>query len=299
MSQNLTIFAPAKINLFLHVTEKMDNGYHTLDSLISFANIGDEITIQPADQFSFTIKGPYAGHFTGDAQASTEKSTNLVVKAVFALSKALEKLPDFKITLTKNLPLSSGIGGGSANAAATIWGLMEWWKIPRDSKFLPELFLTLGADVPVCYYSQPARMQGIGDIITPVPKMPELSILLVNPGIPCSTQKIFTQYNPPLYSNDITMPSTFTSQADLIDFLKLQRNDLTETAENTVSEITQILSALNKQAGCQLSRLSGSGATCFGIFENEAAAQTAAKALSQSNPDWWIRASTLNQIERY
>jgi 4-diphosphocytidyl-2-C-methyl-D-erythritol kinase len=298
MPAPLTIFAPAKINLYLHVTGKTDGNYHTLDSLVNFADIGDEITIEPASQFSFDINGPYAGYFNADAQKANDKSTNLVVRTVFALAKKFEKLPDFKITLTKNLPLASGMGGGSSNAAATIWGLLEWWNIPTDTDDLPDLFVKLSADVPVCYYSQPARMQGIGEFITPVPDMPELDILLVNPGKPCPTDKVFADVKPP-YSNDIIFPAHFKSADQLIEFLAEQRNDLTAPASNIVSEIDEMLALLQKQSGCRLARLSGSGATCFGIFDNAAAAKLAEKTLKKQNPDWWVRAGTLNRIERY
>lgn len=298
MPAPLTIFAPAKINLFLHVTGKTDNNYHTLDSLINFADIGDEITIEPASQFSFDIDGPYAGYFNADAQKSTDESTNLVVKAVFAMAQKFERLPDFKITLTKNLPIASGMGGGSSNAAATIWGLLEWWNIPTNTDDLPELFLKLGADVPVCYYSQPARMQGIGDLVTPVPDMPELDILLINPGKPCPTEKVFAGITPP-YSEKITFPPHFKSTHALIEFLSHQRNDLTPAASNIVSEINEILPLIQKQKGCALARLSGSGATCFGIFENADTAKEAEIKIREQNPDWWIRTGTLNRIERY
>lgn len=295
----ISIFAPAKVNLYLHVTGVLDNGYHTLDSLISFADIGDEITIEPADDFAFAINGPFAKDFSDSAMMQNQESTNLVVQAVFALMQKLEKFPDFKITLTKNLPLESGIGGGSANAAATLWGLLEWWGLqPKDLDFLPALFLELGADVPVCYYSQPARVRGIGEKIDPVPELPELDIVLVNPGIPCSTPRVFDGFSSQ-FSNEANIFVDALELEDFIAFLKKQRNDLTQSAFQIIPEIEAILHFLENRHGCLLSRMTGSGATCFGIFDNATAAQDAAHYIQDQQPNWWVRAGTIGRIERY
>lgn len=301
MAQNqIKVFAPAKINLYLHVTGRLDDGYHTLDSLVNFADIGDDILIQKAEHFAFDIEGPFAKEFPTDARKATDESSNLIVKAVFALAKKLERLPDFKITLTKNLPLASGIGGGSSNAAAAIWGMLQWWGLSdkNNSDWLSDIFMQLGADVPVCYACQPALMRGIGNIITPAPPMPEMNILLVNPLIPCSTPEIFSAVKPP-YTDEIILPQNFSTQQQLIDFLKKQKNDLTAPACEAVSDIHTILKSLKAVENCKLARLSGSGATCFGLFTSRAEAQNAAAALKEKHPKYWIQTGTLGGIDRY
>ena len=298
MPSFLTIFAPAKINLYLHITGRTDNGYHTLDSLVNFADIGDEIHISAADDFFFEVNGPYAGDFPDDALKADNESTNLVVMAASAMAQRTQRLPHFKITLTKNLPIASGIGGGSSNAAAVIWGLQQWWGLPQDLDFLPDLFLQLGADVPVCYFAQPARMQGIGEVVTPVEAMPEMDVVLVNPNVPCTTHDVFTLYQPD-FKVPAPLPQGDVSIEEWIDFLALQENDLQSAAHRLVPVIGNVLSSLRSSQGCLLHRLSGSGATCFGIFDSSQSARVAAKALSNSHPDWWIAQGTLNSIERY
>lgn len=298
MGSSLQIFAPAKINLYLHVTGRLDNGYHTLDSLVNFADIGDDILIEAADDFSFNIDGRYAAHFPDDACKSDDASTNLIVRAVFALAQKLERLPHFKITLTKNLPLASGIGGGSSNAAAVIWGLLDWWGLPSDMDFLPDLFLQLGADVPVCYFAQPARILGIGDRVEPITAMPEMDIVLVNPNKSCHTASVFTDHLEP-FRAETALPDSLSDIGTCVDFLRAQGNDLTSAATRLVPDIALILPALSDRHGCLLSRLSGSGATCFGVFDNATNAQAAAQLIAQDHPDWWVAAGCLNRIERY
>lgn len=296
--RRLNIFAPAKINLYLHVTQRLDGGYHALDSLVNFSDIGDDITIEDADDFSFAINGPYAGHFPDDAQKANHESTNLVVRAVFGLAQRVERLPHFKVTLTKNLPLTSGIGGGSSNAAAIIWGLQDWWDLPSDLPFLPDLFLELGADVPVCYFAHAARIMGIGEQVVPVSDMPEMDIVLVNPSVPCPTHQVFSRFDAP-FSKAVTLPPSHSGFGAWIEFLQAQRNDLLPAALSVVPEIKRVLDVLASQRGCVLHRLSGSGATCFGVFDNAEAARDAAKAIAHAYPEWWVAAGSLNRVERY
>ncbi len=292
------IFAPAKINLYLHVTGRRDDNYHNLDSLVCFTDIGDSITIEPAEKFDFSIQGPFAANFPQDAQKATDKSTNLIVKAVFMMAQILEQLPNFKITLNKNLPIASGMGGGSSNAAATLWALEKRWGITELSTILPDIFTQLGADVPVCYYAHPARIRAIGDIVDPVPPLPEADIVLINPNQSCPTPSVFDRHQA-IDQSEITLPDHFGDLDNFVHFLQKQRNDLTESAIEIVPEIAQILESLNNQPGCQLSRMSGSGATCFGIFINADLAQNARKAISAAYPKWWVQHGKINQIERY
>src|SRR3989339_388717 len=178
-SQIRHIFAPAKINLFLHVTGRKDD-YHLLDSLVVFADIGDEVILEPAVDFSFEITGPFASHFRVAESDCSPNSGNLLVRAVWKMAEAARKKPDVKITLVKNLPLASGLGGSSTDAAAAIWGLLEHWRMVKHPPFLADLLLNLGADVPACLDCRPVLMRGKGEILSPIQEMPELPILLVN-----------------------------------------------------------------------------------------------------------------------
>ena len=297
-TKTLSIFAPAKINLYLHVTGRLDNGYHTLDSLVGFADIGDQIDIAPAENFEFKVSGPYGGGFNAKELDSSPHSSNIVVQAVWALAHAVKKTPDICVTLTKNLPTASGLGGGSSDAAAVIWGLLEWWGLPTQAHFLPELLTKLGADVPVCLPCQPARIRGIGDVLDTAPPMEEVSIVLVNPAKLCMTADIFRAFDGTFKPSE-TLPESLTNFDDLIEFLSAQNNDLYNAACSVVPEIGNVMNALNGQAACALSRLCGSGSTCYGLFADEREAQSAAKSIAEENPDWWVKTGYLNRPERY
>lgn len=294
----LTVFAPAKINLYLHVTDKRQSGYHELDSLISFADVGDEIRIESANTFQFEINGPFAGALKGKDASAEPDSSNLAVKAVWALSHLLGKAASLKLTLTKNLPLGAGIGGGSADAAATLWGLLEFWDQSKNIEGLDALMLKLGADVPVCFSCTGRRVEGIGEVISDAPALPEMPIVLIYPGKPCHTGKIFDYVGTP-YTLPAALPKSFEALDSVVRFLQDTQNDLTAVALKVVPEIHNVLSALKRQDGCLLSRMSGSGSSCFGLFTDEATAQTAASALAQENPDWWVQCSWLGRCGRY
>lgn len=294
----LTIFSPAKINLYLHITGRLDNGYHMLDSLVAFADIGDRITISRSTEFKFSIDGPYATAFGPKDRDQSPDSSNLVVQAVWALSQAAQKIPDVHIKLTKNLPLASGLGGGSSNAAAVLWGLLEWWKIPHQSHYMQGLMARLGADVPVCLNCIPARVRGIGDILDVAPAMPEVPVVLVNPGKQCMTGEIFSRFIGS-FREPMAIPENLGGTEALVDFLAKQDNDLLKPAMDVVPVIGNVLNSLKMQGGCLLPRMTGSGATCFGLFKDEAAAVKAAKIITGENPDWWVKSGWLNRVERY
>lgn len=259
--------APAKLNLALHVTGRRADGYHLLDSLVAFAAVCDEVALTPGS-LSLQIEGPFAGGLEGD---------NLCLKAA-RLAGA-----EAQIRLVKNLPVASGIGGGSADAAAVLRGLA------RMGHFLPPTTETLGADVPVCLASSPARMQGVGEIVTPLPPLPPLHLVLVNPGIALPTPPVFAalaqKTNPPLPP----IPA-FADARGLVQWLETTRNDLEAPAIALAPAIREVLDALHS-AGAGFARMSGSGATCFGIFPSPAAAARAAEALRR--PGWWAVASEL------
>ena len=293
-TKTLTIFAPAKINLYLHVTGRLDNGYHTLDSLVAFSDIGDSVEIEPAPEFKFSVKGPYAKMFSAKELDASPDSSNLAVQAAWAMSRAAQKVLNVRITLTKNLPLASGLGGGSSDAAAMLWGLSEWWNTPRNAHYMPGLMSALGADVPVCLSCRPTRMRGIGDILEAAPVMADTPFVLVNPG----RAEVFKRFARGLHSA-YDLPDNLEHFSDLIAFLKPRHNDLQSYAMEIAPEISNVLIALGAQKGCGLARMSGSGATCFGLFEKEMDAKKAAQIIAARNPLWWVKAGWLNRPERY
>ncbi|MCK8483431.1 4-(cytidine 5'-diphospho)-2-C-methyl-D-erythritol kinase [Aliiroseovarius sp. S2029] len=267
----IKVFAPAKVNLTLHVTGQRKDGYHLLDSLVAFADVGDRVTVMPAPAPRFEVTGPRAdGVPTDDA--------NLVARAA-----ALFDIP-VHILLSKHLPASAGIGGGSSDAAATLLALSD---LTGDTK-LPEGATELGADVRVCLMRQAARMRGIGEDVTPYHDLPPLFAVLANPGIAVSTPAVFaalaTKTNP-------TMPKKLPKglkTRGFIDWLATQRNDLEAPAIDAAPVIASVLQALSSLPGARLARMSGSGATCFALFDTEKAAQDAARGLSARQPDWWV-----------
>ncbi len=289
----LTVLAPAKVNMYLRVTGRRDDGYHTLDSLVCFADIGDRVTVTAADSFGFDVRGPFAGGFGAAERDAGPDSRNLAVRAAWAVARAARRTPDVHIALTKNLPLASGIGGGSADAAAVVWALMEWWHLPRaGSPWLDGLLLGLGADVPVCFSCQPAVMRGIGEELSPVAGMEEMPVLLVNPGKPCPTARIFTHY-------DRAFSAAHDMAGDAAAYIAAQDNDLTVPAMAMVPEIGDVLAVLRAQDGALFARLSGSGATCFAVFADEAQAQDAAARVHKAHPEWWVAPGVLNRVARY
>lgn len=270
-------FAPAKINLTLHVTGQRADGYHLLDSLVAFASdVGDRVTVMPADETTIEVTGPMAeGVPTDDA--------NLAVKAA-----KLFELP-VSIRLEKNLPVAAGLGGGSADAAATLFAVADL----TGTHELPAGATELGADVRVCLARQAARMRGIGEDVTPFDGMPELYAVLANPGVEVSTADVFAALdakdNPP---HPKRIPR-WRAGWSAIDWIANQRNDLEEPARKLAPVIGEVIDALAALPGARVARMSGSGATCFALFEERAEADAAADDLADAHPDWWVTATTL------
>jgi len=276
--------ARAKINLALHVTGQRPDGYHLLDMLVTFAEHGDRLGFLPAQADAFTLSGRFGGALAEDG------GTNLVLRARDLLREAVGALAfPVHIHLQKNLPIASGIGGGSADAAATLRGLMRLWgtRLPEDA--LAMLALKLGADVPMCMESRPLIARGIGEKIEPVPDLPAFAMVLANPLKGVSTPEVFrrlaTKDNPAL-SLAPRVPNT----ADWLAAIDAARNDLEPPARELVAEISAI-SAMLQASGALLTRMSGSGATCFGIFATMTAAEDAAAALHDARPDWYFQAT--------
>lgn len=284
----MKVQAPAKINLFLHVTGRRDDGYHLLESLVVFVkDIFDTVTITPAPVFDFIVDGPYA-------QGIPRDENNLVVKAARGLAQLYGKQLDCTITLTKNLPVAAGIGGGSADAAAIIRALIEFWQAQGTPNIpIADFLLGLGADIPVCFVAQNTYMRGIGEILDPVDLPGNLYVLLVNNGQICSTAQVFQNYTA-AFSDPIEIPVLCGGLDDLIGFLKTCRNDLYLPALTCVPEIQDIITVLEQQSGCHLARMSGSGATCFGLFADPARAQMARDKILSVHPNWWVHAGQIS-----
>lgn len=282
--------APAKVNLALHVVGQRPDGYHLLQSLVTFAGPGDRLEFRPADRDGLTISGRFASGLT----ANPDLSGNLVAVARERLRAELAHsgrphLAPVHIHLEKNLPLASGIGGGSADAAATLRGLNRFWAAGLTRTLLGGIGLDIGADVPMCVECQPLLAEGIGEIITPRPDLPSFPMLLVNPLVEVSTPMIFRHLscktNPRL-----TLPPAPSTVTIWLPLLASWRNDLegpAEALEPVIGEVIHLLAA----NGARLARMSGSGATCYGLFETLEEAENCQRRIAAIRPDWYVHAS--------
>ena len=272
-------FAPAKINLHLHVVGRRDDGYHLLDSLVVFAGVGDWLRVSAADSLTLTVTGPFSAGL--DAE-----SDNLVLRAAQALAAQAGVKARGSLVLEKNLPISSGIGGGSADAAAALRLLSRFWGIALAGDQLNRLAQDLGADVPVCVASRAALMSGIGEVLAPAPPLPPLGLILVNPGVAISTPAVF-RTRAGAFSAAARFPADGWPDARaVVDSLLATGNDLQPPARSLAPAIDDVLGALSASPGCLLARMSGSGATCFGVFATPAAATAAAATIGRDG--WWV-----------
>ena len=274
-------FAPAKINLYLHVTGRRDDGYHLLDSLIVFADVEDIIEVEESRHLSLEIDGP----FSNDLSTGED---NLVIRAARLLADSTGMEPRAAIRLTKNLPVASGIGGGSADAAATLKALMDHWHLSIPEDALQRMALTLGADVPVCLAGNPSYIGGIGEDIDAAPNLPPAWLMLVNPGVAVSTPTIFNALTAN-FSEEARLGTVSGSAQELARALTSRHNDLTGPAIALEPVIEDVLAALDGCDGVLLSRLSGSGATCFGLFADEDQAGAGAEQIRRRHPNWWVQ----------
>jgi 4-diphosphocytidyl-2-C-methyl-D-erythritol kinase len=275
--------AHAKINLALHITGRRADGYHELDSIVAFAYVADVLTIAPAKIVSLDLTGPFAGDLARDGTNSVLSAWRVLDD--FSRQKGVALAP-VKFQLEKNIPVASGIGGGSADAAAALRGLIRLFDISISEPDLNTLTLQLGADVPVCLAQKSSRMKGIGEIVEPIElDLPE-AIVLVNPRIPASTPKVFESLN-------LQYGQSFGAGIGNVYDFQSWRNDLTAAAVTLVPEIVDVIGSLNFQPDLVCSRMSGSGATCFGLFESPETAQIAAAAIAEKHPNWWVVATTL------
>lgn len=268
--------ARAKLNLTLRVVGKRADGYHLLDSLVAFADIADAIAIAQAGEFALAVDGPFAASLSG--------SDNLVERATRGFAAHLGRAPGVAIRLTKNLPVASGIGGGSADAAATLRALCRLWGIAPEAVDLPGLSLVLGADVPVCLAARTARMGGIGERIEPAPRLPGFGLLLANPRVALATPDVFRARRGD-FAPRADLPPAWPDAAAMAADLSRLGNDLEVAAITLCPQIAETLAAIAARPGCLLARMSGSGATCFGLFATPERSAAAAAAL----PDAWWR----------
>ncbi|QPM90703.1 4-(cytidine 5'-diphospho)-2-C-methyl-D-erythritol kinase [Pseudooceanicola algae] len=271
----LTLLAPAKVNLALHVTGQRADGYHSLDSLVVFADAGDQVSLAPAPDFSLRVTGPRRA-------GVPEDDRNLCLRAARAAGIPVA------ITLEKHLPNAAGLGGGTADAAAVLRGLQQMTgAAPLEN---PE---RIGADLPVCLFNRPARMQGVGERISPVPPLPPLPALLINPGVALSTPQVFSALKRRHNGAMDDIPRGLQTPAETATWLREQRNDLQSAALSCAPEIGTALAALDALPGCLLARMSGSGASCFALFPDREMAEKAAGILAARHPAWWICPVTL------
>jgi 4-diphosphocytidyl-2-C-methyl-D-erythritol kinase len=277
LAPGLSTFALAKINLHLHVVGRREDGYHLLDSLVVFAGVGDRLSVSADSDLSLTVTGPFAAGLAAEPE-------NLVLRAARGLADLAGIRASGTLVLEKNLPVASGIGGGSADAAATLRLLCRFWGVAPE---LNGLARVLGADVPVCLLGRPALMSGIGEILVPAPPLPQVGLVLVNPGVAVSTPEVFRERSGGGFSEVACFSrggwgDAFALGADLRGL----RNDLQAAACSIAPVIGDVLNALGSVPGCLLARMSGSGATCFGLFASAGAARDAAVGIRRAG--WWV-----------
>ena len=278
--------APAKLNLYLHVVGRRPDGYHLLDSLVAFADVADEIVAVPADALSLEITGPFA------AALEAGKAQNLVWRAATLLARHLGRAPDAAITLAKNLPVASGIGGGSSDAAATLRALAALWDARLGAAELATLGAALGADVPVCLAARTSWLSGIGEHVEAGPALPPVAVVLTNPGVALPTASVFRRRTG-AFSQAARFAGTPRSAIELVALLARTRNDLTAAAIALVPAIGEALDALAAANGALIARMSGSGATCFALFASDEQASAAAEILRARHAGWWVAAGRL------
>ncbi len=278
-SQTLIEAARAKINLTLHVGPSGEDGYHPLHSIVVFADVGDALSGVPSREFALETQGPFADDLPPDED-------NLVLRTAQAFKASNKLSMALHYTLTKNLPVASGIGGGSADTAAALRMLgwanhVSWDEHAHD-------FIAFGADVPVCYLSQTSIMKGIGEDIMPLPGLGRLAAVLINPGVSVPTANVFDKFD------HVGVSSNFeANMGNLLDMAKAGRNDLQPIAVFMHPVIGDVIEALEQSRGCNLARMSGSGATCFGLFNTMKSARSAANAIQSAHKDWWCVATWL------
>lgn len=294
MTETLAAFAPAKVNLTLAVLGRREDGYHLLSSLVAFAEVGDELRLAPGGDVSLSITGPRAAALATDAD-------NLVLKAARALAAQVPGLRLGAFRLTKRLPVASGIGGGSADAAAALRLLARANGLAPEDPRLMEAARETGADVPVCLAGRVCVMEGIGERLGPALPCPALPTVLVNPGVPVETRAVFAALAIPPGAARVSPPAPEITPGltigAVIARLREAGNDLEAPATGLAPAIARTIDAVAGTPGCRLARMTGSGATVFGLYETDAGASAAAARLTKARPGWWIVATRLGAAQ--
>jgi len=280
----------AKVNLTLRIAGRTAEGYHLLQSLVVFAEVGDRVALEPVpdlgpDETDLQIFGPYAQDLL--AQSESTPPSNLVLRAVEILRRATGLRDGLRVALVKNLPVAAGIGGGSADAAATLHGLRDLWNLKIDDDTLCEMALPLGADLPVCLLGRPSLVGGIGEVLTPLRALPKTWLVLANAGVPLSTAAVFQAFEGSFGQDEPIAAAP--DLHSLTTWLRDSANDLELPALRLCPVIGNVLQALAASENCLLARMSGSGGTCFGLFDDGEAARHAARCLGKEHSDWWVK----------
>ncbi len=281
--------APAKVNLMLRVLRRRDDGFHEIDSLVVFASFGDRLSFSAGGGLTLRVHGP-------SAQAAGGGDDNLVLKAARVLAARRSDIILGAFDLDKRLPVAAGLGGGSADAAAALRLIAKANGLAADDPNLYAAARATGADVPVCLDPRPRIMRGIGEVLSGPVALPPLPAVLVNPGVALPTKSVFAQWEPmssPVAALDAAAIGKLTGAKELVQLLAAQSNDLEAPAIGLQPVVADVLAALRALGGCGLARMSGSGATCFGLFASADEAAAAEKLLSIKQPRWWVKATTL------
>ena len=278
--------ARAKINLSLLITGRKSDGYHTLDSIIFFVSFCDRLSFRIDEELSLEISGPFSDSLENGRN-------NLTIQAAEAFKKECKLNTGVAISLEKNIPVSAGLGGGSTNAAVTLLALNELCKTGLTSASLAEIGLSIGADVPVCLFGETARVQGIGEEIQPFVFPHKFGVVLVNPGVPISTAKVFSRFNSGF--SEFMSADTLNELSAMQNFRPFTalRNDLELPATQLCPEISRVLGVLRSETDCIVSGLSGSGPTCFGLFQTLEEAERVVMRLKRQNTNWWLKATAV------
>lgn len=286
----LSTRAPAKINLTLHILGRRADGYHALESLVAFTRSGDALTLEPGAALDLAVSGPTAG-------VAGPGADNLVLKAANALAARVEGLKTGAFQLVKRLPVAAGIGGGSSDAAAALRLLAELNDLPLDDARVVDAARATGADVPVCLEARARMMSGVGEVLGPLIALPPLFAVIVNPGQALETKAVFAEMGlKPGEDFGFGKHPVIASGAafdTLLAALKKGRNDMEDAASVRAPVVGHVLAVLSAARGCRLARMSGSGATCFALFEDCKAAGKAARTLRRDHPEWWVKVSAL------
>ncbi len=292
MSPSITINAPAKLNLHLHITGKMPNGYHRLESLSVFLELYDDITLTPAEDVFLEIQGDFA------ETLNTDDAHNHVLRAAMLLLDKAQHTGGVKLILNKRIPIGAGLGGGSSDAASTLRALNDYWKLEQSSAELHHLGAKIGSDVPLCLQQTPTWVSGTGEQLTSLHLPCALYAVVIFPNHPLSTKDVYAGVTQDMYREEISCP-TFEDKQVFIDWLKNQSNDLQTPAMRMLPQLQDISNACDAIDTALCHRMTGSGSAWFLLFDDWQYAIDAGKHLAMTHTDWWVRTASILEGDRY